>query len=79
MTVAPELMRHVLLPYKWKEIVYQKGRSFNMKSILEHGLIARGKDSKEGKQTIFFTPLNPFGKDEAEAVHGDLSVPTRFH
>ena len=37
MTVAPELMRHVLLPYKWKEIIYQKGCSFNMKSVLEHG------------------------------------------
>ena len=44
MIIAPELMRHVLLPDKWKEFIYHKGCSFNMNSILEHGLIARGKD-----------------------------------
>ena len=45
----------------------------------EHRLIAGGKETKEGRQTIFFTPLNPFGKDnEEEAVHGDLSVPRKF-
>ena len=37
MTIAPELMGHVLLPYKWKEFIYHKGCSFNMKSILVRG------------------------------------------
>ena len=51
-----------------------------MKSILEHGLISGGKETKEGRRTIFFTPLSPFGKDEGEeAVHGDLSVQRRLH
>ena len=60
-TIAPELMGHVLLPYTWKELLYHKGCSFNMKSILEHGLIAGGKETKEGRRTIFFTPLTePF-------------------
>ena len=46
-----------------------------MKSIFDHGLIAGGQETNEGRRTIFFTPLNPFGKDEQEeAVHGDLSV-----
>ena len=73
--IAPEMMGHVLLPYRWKEFLYHEGCSFDMKSILEHG----GKETKEGRRTIFFSPLNPFGKDEeAEAVHGDLSVPRKF-
>ena len=51
-----------------------------MKSIFDHGLIAGGQETKEGRRTIFFTPLNPFGKDEEEeAVHGDLSVPKKLH
>ena len=79
-TSAPELMGHVVLPCNWKEFLYHKGCSFNMKSILEQGLISGGKETKEGRRTIFFTPLNPFGKDEEEeAVHGDLSVQRRLH
>ena len=50
-----------------------------MKSILEHGLIAGGKETKRRKTNHLFTPLNPFGKDEEEAVHGDLSVPRNVH
>ena len=50
-----------------------------MKSNFEHGLIAGGKETKEGRRTIFFTPLNPFAKDEEEeTVDGDLSVPRKF-
>ena len=48
----------VVFPYDWKEFVFQK--------ILENGLIAGGKQSKEGRQTIFLTPLNSFGEDAEE-------------
>ena len=79
-TIAPEFMGHVLLPRGWKELINHKGCSFNPKSILDHGLIAGGKQAKERRQTVFFTPLNPCGKDdEAEAVHGDMTVPRKFH
>ena len=47
-------------PYDWKGSVFHRGCSLNIKSILENGLNAGGKQSKEGRQTIFFTPLNPF-------------------
>ena len=36
-----------------------------MKSILQAGLTAGGKDTKEGRHTVFFTPYDPLG-DEAE-------------
>ena len=34
--------------YSWIEFVFHMGCSFNINSILENGLIARGKQSKEG-------------------------------
>ena len=60
--MAPELMGHVAIPYNEKEFVFHRGCSLNIKSILVTGLIAGGRESKEGRQTIFFTPLNPYGK-----------------
>ena len=59
--IAPELMGHVDVPYKWKEFLFHRGCSFNVTSILTSGPITGGRESKEGRQTIFFTPLNPFG------------------
>ena len=45
--IALELMGHVAIPYNRKELVFHRGYSFNIKSILETGLIAGGKESKE--------------------------------
>ena len=36
------------------------------------------KDTKEGRETAFFTPLDPFG-DEAEEEYDDLSKPRKVH
>ena len=68
---APELMGHVAIPYNWKEFLFHRGCSFDVTSILKSGLIAGGRESKEGKQTIFFTLLNPFGDDPDEEEPGD--------
>ena len=67
-TIASDLMGYVLLPQGWKEFMYHKGCSCNIKSILEHGLVAGRKQSREGVQTVFFSPLNPCGQ-----------VPRKFH
>ena len=50
------------------ERVYFSQRLFfsAIQSILENGLIPRRKESKGGGQTIFFTPLSPFGGDPDE-------------
>ena len=52
------------------------GRARDQHSIAEIGLVAGGKELKEGRQTIFFTPLDPFNSDadEAEAIT-DASKP----
>ena len=64
--IAPELMGHVAVPFKWKEFLVYRGCSFDVTSILKSGLIAGGRESKEGRQTIFFTPLNLFGDNPDE-------------
>ena len=40
--------------------------------VLQSGLIARGKDAKEGRQKVFFTTLDPIN-DEPEEEYQDLS------
>ena len=59
--IAPELMNHVAIPLRWKDFLYHVGSSFNVNSILQAGVIVGGKDTKQGRQTLFFTPLAPFG------------------
>ena len=58
--IALELMGHVAIPFKGKEFQFHRGCSFNSMSILDAGLVAGGKESKEGRQTVFFTPLDPW-------------------
>ena len=43
------------------------GRARDQYSIAEIGLVAGGKERKEGRQTIFFSPLGPFNSDANEA------------
>ena len=55
-------MEHVLIPYAWKEFVFHRVCSFKIYSILENGLTAEGKQNKEWRQTIFFTPSTLSGQ-----------------
>ena len=64
--MAPEVMGHVAIPYKWKEFLFHRGYSHNVQSILRSGLVAGGREGKQGRQTIFFPPLNPLGPDPDE-------------
>ena len=77
---APELMGHVATPFEWKEFLFHRGCSFNVTSILKTRLIAGGRESKQGRQAIFFTPLNPFGDnpDEEQPSDDHLSKPRKF-
>ena len=78
--IAPELMGRVAIPYKWKEFLFHRGCSFNVTSILTSGLITGGRESKEGRQIIFFTPLNLFGDNpNEEGPSEDLSKPRKVH
>ena len=57
MIISPRLMNFVMIPYKWKRFKYHVGRARDQFSIAEIGLVAGGKERKEGRQTVFFTPL----------------------
>ena len=65
---SPRLMNYVMIPYRWKQFIYHVGRARDQCSTAEAGLVAGGKEQKEGRQTIFFTLHDPFNShaDEAE-------------
>ena len=48
-----------------------------MTSILQAGLIPGGKERKEGRPTVFFTPFDPFGDEAEEEFNNDLSKPRK--
>ena len=48
-------------------------------SILEAVLIAGGRESREGRQTVFFTPLDPWRDEIEEKFPGGLSKPREVH
>ena len=69
-----------LVSSRWKGFFYHRGCSFDARSILQAGLIAGGRESNEERQTVFFTPLNPFGDEpDEEGVNNDLSRPRKVH
>ena len=70
-----ELMGDVATPFNRKQFHFYRGCSFNLKSILEARRIGGGKESREGRQTVFFTPLDPFGRK----FQVDLSKPGKVH
>ena len=74
---ALELIGHVAIPYKWKEFLFHRICSHTMcTAILKSGLIAGGRESKEGRQNIFFTHPNPFGDDPDEEESSDDPLKT---
>ena len=65
------MMGHDAIPSKWKEFLFHRGCSFSVKSVLDAGIVAGGKESKEGRQTVFFTPLDPWCNETDEEFDGD--------
>ena len=57
--IIPTLQENVLSPSDFAEYIYHVGSSHDLRSIIQSGLIAGGKDVKRGRQTVFFTAVNP--------------------
>ena len=57
--IDPALQDNVLLPSDFAEYIYHVGSSHDMHSIIQSRLIPGGKDIKRGRQTSFFTAVNP--------------------
>ena len=57
--IDPALQDNVLLPSDFAEYIYYGGSSHDTHSIIQSGLIPGGIDVKKGRQTVFFTSMNP--------------------
>ena len=74
--VDPVLLDSVKIPHLRSEYLYHVGSSLCMHSIIPAGLIAGGKDAKEGRQTVFFKAVDPMtGSQEEE--YQDVSKITK--
>ena len=69
-----ESFNHVAVLPRWKEYLCHAGSSFTVNSIRQAG----GQDTEEGRQTVFFTPLDPSG-NEATEEYDDFSTPRKLH
>ena len=58
-SIDTALQDNVLLPSDFAEYVYHVGSSHDMHSIIQSGLTLGGKYVKKGRQTVFFTTVNP--------------------
>ena len=54
--ISPEMLGHVLKPHNWQEFVFHLGCSFNLSSMLDAGLIAGGRESRENPDTLCSSP-----------------------
>ena len=71
--ISPEFLGHIEIPHTWKKFVF-----YDLNYIMDKGLIAGGREKRGGRQTIFFTPLNPFGENSVEEAPGEsLTVPRK--
>ena len=67
MVIPPRIMNYIMIPCRWKQFICYLDRARDQYSIAEAGFVAGGKERKEGRQTIFFTPLDPFNRDADKA------------
>ena len=72
------LLDDVEIPCGWSEYFDHVVCSRNVHSINQSGLIAGGKDATKGRQTVFFTALDPLS-DEPDEEFQDLLKPPKEH
>ena len=77
--IEHEMTGYVRMQLSWKQILFHRGCSFNLKSILGAGLIAGGREGRENRHTVFFTPFFPRGTEIEEEFHDDLTKPRNVH
>ncbi len=74
------LQDNVEIPYNWIENINHAGSSHYCHSVLPSDLIAGGKDSKERRQTVLFTAVDPMNepqRDEPYDVKESREAPYR--
>ena len=58
---SKKTMGYAKILSNWNKDTYVKGLSQNCQSILEEGLIPRGKEKDKAREAVFLSPTNPFG------------------
>ena len=59
------------IPYNWSEYIHHVGSSLDPHSIIQSGLIAGRKNTKKGRQAVFFTAVNPMADTTKWKVQQD--------
>ena len=75
-TIDPELQDKVLLPKGLTEYIYHVGNVSEVHSTIRSGLILGGQNLKRGRQSVFFTIVNPMEDEHCvEETSCDLTMP----
>ena len=67
---------HVLIKPGIFTYIYHVGSSFNLKSIVSNGLVPGGQELN-GRQSVYFLPVDPRDEDHQDPEVIDYSVPRR--
>ena len=62
-----------MIPDNFFEYIYHIGCAISLHSITNSGLTPRGQNSGRGRQTVFFTVVNPMHKNHQDPVELDLT------
>ena len=73
--VDPTLQDNVMLPNNFVKYIYHVGCSHDLHSIIQSGLIAGGKDARKGRQTVFFTVVDPMHEHLTKEQYYDVTQP----
>ena len=68
------LQANVEIPYKWIDHIYHAGSSHDCNFVLRSSLVAGQEDSKEGRQAVFFTSVDPINEPQEKKLH-DVTKP----
>ena len=71
--IDPTLQDNVVIESGIFHYIYHIGCAFNLRSIINNGLIPGGQDLSR-RQTVFFLPIDPRDKDHKDLEHLDFSV-----
>ena len=56
--IDPSLQDNVVIPSGFFQYIYHIGCAFNLRSVIDNGLIPGGQNSSK-RQTVFFLPIDP--------------------
>ena len=74
--IGPSLQDNVFIPNNFFEYIYHIGWAVNLHSITNSGLIPGGQhSSRDDRQTVFFTAVNPVHENHQDPMELDLTKP----